>query len=72
MEFSRYMFYDLLNRPGPLYLAIVDLNNALLYESNLWRANLNQTNMEGDNLTKAELIGATVADEQLAKASSLN
>jgi len=46
MEFTKYEFYDLINRPGPLFLTGADLSDADLRVANLKGANLKGANLE--------------------------
>lgn len=58
MEFSKYELYDLLNRPGPLWLAFADLSGANLNRANLKGADLTGANLAKTNLDFANLQGA--------------
>ena len=47
MDLSMYELYDLLNRPGPLWLVGIDLS-----EANLNKANLMGVNLVGPNCAR--------------------
>jgi hypothetical protein len=59
MKFTKYELYDLLNRPGPLWLVWADLS----------RANLTGANLIGADLRGAFLIGADLRGADLRKAN---
>jgi uncharacterized protein YjbI with pentapeptide repeats len=63
MQFTSNELYDLINRPGPLWLFGADLSWAYLRGANLASANLGSANLlgtslNGANLSKANLMGA--------------
>jgi len=59
---------DLLNRPGPLWLAGLDLAGADLSQANLEYANLRNANLERANLEQAKLRSANLCGANLARA----
>ena len=65
-ELSRAQIFDLLNRPGPLWLPGVDLT-----EADLRWADLGSANLSGANRREADLRDAQVTPAQLRRASFL-
>lgn len=63
-ELTTYQIYDLLNRPGPLWLAGVDLSGV-----NLWFVDLQGANLRGANLKRAALEGANLQGAALEYAN---
>lgn len=57
-ELTTYQIYDLLNRPGPLWLAGVDLSGVNLWFADLRGANLREADLKGVALEGANLQGA--------------
>lgn len=68
MEFTKYELYDLLNRPGPLWLAGADLRGAYLKRANLEGADLTGAILQDANLESANLRGATLVGTELMSA----
>ena len=68
-DLTQYQICDLLNRPGPLWLAGISLPNALLVDVNLAGANLYQANLPGANLSHAKLHGANLKQAVLRGAN---
>jgi uncharacterized protein YjbI with pentapeptide repeats len=68
MEFTKKELYDLINRPGPLWLVGADLKGANLSGANLIRANLYSSNLNGADLRWAMLEGATLNVANLEEA----
>ncbi len=60
MEFTKYELYDLLNRPGPLWLVGADLSEAYLKSVNLEGANLTEANLQEAYLDSANLRNTTL------------
>jgi uncharacterized protein YjbI with pentapeptide repeats len=65
-----HLLADLINRPGPLWLAGLDLTRANLSYADLGgailiRADLERANLEGVNLREANLIGAILRHARL-------
>jgi len=66
MEFTRYQLYDLINRPGRLWLRDVDLSGANLSATTaLNGADLTKADLSGANLQNANLSGATLRGADL-------
>lgn len=73
-----HLLADLINRPGPLWLAgldltranlsYADLSGAMLSSADLERANLEGTNLHGANLTGAILQHARLRSADLSEA----
>ena len=61
-ELTRNEIFDLLNRPGPLWLSSVDLSGANLSEADLSGANLIVTNLSGADLSGANLRVANLSE----------
>lgn len=82
MELTQYQLYDLMNRPGPLWLAKIDLSEANLefanlkganlYNANLRNADLRGANLEEANLCCADLSGANLSGANLKNANMTN
>ena len=73
-ELTKYQIYELLNRPGPLWLrnidlSEIDLSKADLRGANLGGANLTKTNLSGANLHEADLSAAVLVDANLERAN---
>ncbi|MGA2504957.1 MAG: pentapeptide repeat-containing protein [Anaerolineales bacterium] len=73
MQFTSNELYDLINRPGPLWLFGADLSWANLRGANLTSANLSMANLlgtslNGANLSKANLTGACLNGADLREA----
>lgn len=64
-----WLLADLLNRPGPLWLAGLDLNHTDLSHVDLSRANLKKANLERANLESAQLTGARLVGAYLGHAN---
>ena len=64
MKFSHYELYELINRPGLLWLAKVDLS-----EANLSGATLNEVNLSHANLSRADLRGTSFYNANLCDAN---
>ena len=60
MEFTKKELYDLINRPGPLWLVGADQKDANLSGASLKRANLYSSNLTGADLRWASLEDATL------------
>jgi uncharacterized protein YjbI with pentapeptide repeats len=67
MEITRFQLFDLLNRPGPLWLVGANLEDVDMQRANLRGANLNRTNLTGANLHQANLEGSDLRDAILVK-----
>ena len=67
MEFTRQQLYDLLNRPGPLWLSRADLSDAYLDGVMLAQANLSRAILQGASLAAADLTQANLLSANLSK-----
>jgi hypothetical protein len=72
MEFTKYELYDLLNRPGPLWLVNADLSGAdlrgaIINEANLSEANLSGADLSGAKLGYTNLSGANLSGAKYDK-----
>jgi len=65
MQFTSNDLYDLLNRPGPLWLAGADLSSANLSWANLSGAILIKADLSGADLNWAKLSGANLSGANL-------
>ncbi len=77
MELTQYQLYDLINRPGPLWLAKIDLSEANLEfanlkGANLYHANLRNADLRGANLEEANLCCADMSGANLSGANLKN
>lgn len=63
-----YELYDLLNRPGPLWLAYADLSGKYLTEANFVGANLRGANLKGAVIVRADLRRANLEEAHLDRA----
>jgi len=61
-QFSIYQLFDLLNRPGPLWLVEANLSGVNLNGGNLENANLADANLRNALLFDALLTGAIMPD----------
>ena len=66
MEFTKYELYDLVNRPGSLWLVNADLSDADLRGANLNEANLSGANLSGADLSEAKLGYANMSGANLS------
>jgi uncharacterized protein YjbI with pentapeptide repeats len=65
MEFTRYELYNLINRPGPLWLVRADLQHADLRAANLKGAKLILADLKYADLSDADLSGADLSGADL-------
>lgn len=68
-DLRSWLLADLLNRPGPLWLAGLDLAGVDLSRADLNHANLRKADLERANLAKANLRYADLSGANLARAS---
>lgn len=68
-DLGSWLLADLLNRPGPLWLAGLDLARVDLSQMDLKCANLRKTDLEQATLVKADLRGANLAHANLSGAN---
>ncbi len=68
MQFTSNELYNLINRPGPLWLFGADLSWATLRGVNLAGANLSMSNLHGASLNGANLSYANLSGASLNNA----
>lgn len=69
MQFTGYELYDLINRPGPLWLANADLHTAPLRGAPLRFADLSEADVRFADLRDADLRDANLARADLRDAN---
>ena len=69
-QFLKHQLYDLLTRPGPLWLVEANLSGLNLSGVNLEDANLTDAHMNGTNLEMANFKGANLTRAMLRESQA--